>query len=218
MLCAEWWAFEVVALAAGWIGEKELAAQSIILTTSATAYMLPLGVSIAASTKIGNALGSGCPNRAKAGSRASLILALIVSSFNSIFFIAVKDVWGYLWVKDDEILVHIIATVLPLAALFQLNDGINGIGGGILRGCGHQKWGAVFNLSGYYLVGIPSGLAFAFSSLRLGLFGLWAGLTIALFLVSVCQLVWIYNIDWENEVDIAREKMRSMTSLIDEET
>ena len=53
MLCSEWWAFEVIALAAGILGENELAAQTVVLNTCALTYMIPLGVSIATTTRIG---------------------------------------------------------------------------------------------------------------------------------------------------------------------
>ena len=53
MMCSEWWAFEIVALMAGWFGEKTLAAQTVVLSTTSLCYMIPLGVSIASSTKVG---------------------------------------------------------------------------------------------------------------------------------------------------------------------
>jgi multidrug resistance protein, MATE family len=53
MLCSEWWAFEVVALAAGILGDNELAAQTIVLNTCSLFFMNPLGFSIATSTRIG---------------------------------------------------------------------------------------------------------------------------------------------------------------------
>ncbi|KAJ3077748.1 hypothetical protein HK102_004993, partial [Quaeritorhiza haematococci] len=53
MICSEWWAFEIVALAAGILGEDMLAAQTVVLQTCSLTYMLPLGISIAVSTRVG---------------------------------------------------------------------------------------------------------------------------------------------------------------------
>jgi multidrug resistance protein, MATE family len=53
MICSEWWAFEIVALAAGLLGEKILAAQTVILNTCSLTFMVPLGISIASSMSIG---------------------------------------------------------------------------------------------------------------------------------------------------------------------
>lgn len=53
MVCAEWWAFEILALAAGLLGETKLAAQAVILNTCSLTYSIPLGVCIATSTRIG---------------------------------------------------------------------------------------------------------------------------------------------------------------------
>ncbi|KAJ3300021.1 hypothetical protein HK104_005275 [Borealophlyctis nickersoniae] len=54
MTCTEWWAFEVVALAAGWLDGQSLASQSIVLNTATLTYMMPLGIAVASSTRIGH--------------------------------------------------------------------------------------------------------------------------------------------------------------------
>jgi MATE family multidrug resistance protein len=53
MTCAEWWAFEIVALAAGVLGEDYLAVQSVIINTTALTYMFPLGLSVATTIRVG---------------------------------------------------------------------------------------------------------------------------------------------------------------------
>ncbi len=72
---------------------------------------------------------------------------------------------------------------MPLVALFQVFDGLGVVTGGILRAKGQQNVGAVLNLAGYYIVGIPVGLLLAFHA-GMGIYGLWAGLTIALVIVA----------------------------------
>jgi MATE family multidrug resistance protein len=75
------------------------------------------------------------------------------------------------------------AHVMPLVALFQVFDGLGVVTGGILRAKGQQNVGAVLNLAGYYIIGIPVGLVLAFHA-SMGIYGLWTGLTIALVLIA----------------------------------
>jgi Na+-driven multidrug efflux pump len=103
------------------------------------------------------------------------------SSCSSIFLIF-KDKWAYLF-NSDPAVVQMTAYVMPLVALFQVFDGLGVVTGGILRAKGQQTVGAVLNLVGYYIVGIPVGLLLAFHA-GMGIYGLWTGLTIALVLVA----------------------------------
>ncbi|TPX64592.1 hypothetical protein SpCBS45565_g05753 [Spizellomyces sp. 'palustris'] len=205
MTCSEWWAFEIVALAAGWIGDKELAAQTIVLNTCSLTYVIPLGISIAASTRIGNALGAYCPQTARAAAVACILLALCVATVNSSALISVRYAWGWLWSADEEV-VGLVATVLPLAAIFQFSDAIGAGVGGILRGCGRPDLGAYINLAGYYVIGLPIGLIATFKY-NMDIAGLWMGLTVGLFLVSLTMLIIVYRLNWTGEADRARTRI-----------
>ncbi|KAJ3415899.1 hypothetical protein HDV05_003740 [Chytridiales sp. JEL 0842] len=225
MTGTEWWAFEVIALASGLLGEEYLAAQTIVLNTCSLTYMLPLGLAISATTRIGNALGASCPNRGRTAAYAALLLGICLASFNSTVFVLIKDRWGYLW-TDDEKVVRIVSAVLPLGAVFQLSDAVGAVSGGVLRGIGRQDLGAWMNVFGYYVVGLPFGV-YACFKLDLKLFGLWLGLTIALVLVSFIQVFIVYNTDWKQESENAHKRVReerlaasalaSAESLADEE-
>ncbi|KAI9098681.1 mate-domain-containing protein [Phlyctochytrium arcticum] len=147
MTCSEWWAFEIVALAAGIVGSPELAAQTIVLNTCSITYVIPLGLSIGASTRIGNALGAMCPKTARIAGWSCILLALIIAVANSTALISVRHSWGYLLSSEEDV-VKLVATILPLAAVFQLSDAIGAAAGGILRGCGRPELGAYVNLIG----------------------------------------------------------------------
>ena len=193
---------EVVALLAGILGPDPLAAQSIVLNTSSLAYMLPLGISVASSTRIGNCLGAGAPRVAKIASRAALVLALCFASLNSSILILVRSHWGKLWSSDPTV-IQIVSDILPLAALFQLSDGLGAVGGGVLRGCGHQKLGAYINLCGYYILALPLGSLLGFK-FHWGLQGLWTGLTVGIVMCSFVLLVLILRMDWKREEERAK--------------
>ncbi len=91
-----------------------------------------------------------------------------------------------------------ISAILPLAALFQFSDGLSAVGGGILRGCGRQEVGAYINLAGYYAIALPLAAALAFHY-HYGLVGLWTGLALGLFIVSLIQVILIARTDWREE-------------------
>ncbi|KAJ3217060.1 hypothetical protein HK099_005616 [Clydaea vesicula] len=212
MICTEWWAFEVIALIAGWFGEKSLAAQSIVLTTTSLAYMIPMGISIAASTRIGNALGAHCADMAKISSFSSLLLGGVIGTLSCTFFLVVKDSWGYLWTSDIEV-VTLVAQILPVASVYQLSDSIAVIGAGVLRGCGHQKIGAIINLCGYYILGIPVGLLFAFT-FAWKVTGLFVGVAVGLIAVSIFYACWVLKLNFEQECENLRLKLKKTNNYL----
>ncbi|KAI1319268.1 hypothetical protein EDD11_004405 [Mortierella claussenii] len=198
MVCTEWWAFEVVSLAASYLGTVALAAQSVVVQTSGLLYTIPFGVSIAASNRVGNLIGLGDARAAKVASRVSIALAIMFGMVNSLMLIVFKERWGRLFSEDAEV-VKTVAMVLPLVALFQISDGLAGVGGGVLRGVGLQHLGAYLNLIAYYLVAFPVGYLLAFK-LQWGLKGLWSALCVALWMVGLGELWVIFKTNWPAEV------------------
>ncbi|CAG8702985.1 23710_t:CDS:2 [Dentiscutata erythropus] len=173
MVCSEWWAIEFISFLAGYLGELSLASQGIISTIITVIYQLPYGVSIAASNHVGNLLGASKVERAKMASKISMQFAIIVGLFNAAILIGFKDILGYLFTFDDDV-VKCTSYVLPLVGIFAITDSINAIGYGILRGQGRQFIIAIFNTPGYFFVGIPISILTAFY-LGYGLQGLWFG-------------------------------------------
>ena len=107
-----------------------------------------------------------------------------------------RATWGYLFSKEESV-VKLVASILPLAAFFQLSDTTGSIGGGAIRGCGLQKWGSYINVVGYYVIGCPIGILLTFHPyFKMGLFGIWVGLSVGLIFVSTAQLIVILTLDW----------------------
>ncbi|KAG0212489.1 hypothetical protein BGX28_006256 [Mortierella sp. GBA30] len=198
MVCTEWWAFEVVSLAASYLGTVALAAQSIVVQTSGLLYTVPFGISIAASNRVGNLIGMGDARSARISSRVSIALAIIFGMVNSLMLIVFKERWGRLFSEDADV-VSTVAMILPLVALYQISDGLAGVGGGVLRGVGLQHMGAYLNLIAYYLVAFPLGYILAFK-MQWGLEGLWSALCVALWMVGLGELWVILRTDWPAEV------------------
>ncbi|KAG0271034.1 hypothetical protein BGZ95_001225 [Linnemannia exigua] len=215
MVCTEWWAFEVVSLAASYLGTVALAAQSVVVQTSGLLYTVPFGISIAASNRVGNLIGLGDARSAKVAARVSIALAIIFGMVNSTMLIVFKDRWGRLFSEDADV-VATVAMVLPLVALFQISDGLAGVGGGVLRGVGLQHLGAYLNLIAYYLVAFPVGYLLAFK-LQWGLKGLWSALCVALWMVGLGELFVIFKTDWRAEVVKCKERNDELAKRTEDE-
>ncbi|KZF19540.1 MATE efflux family protein [Xylona heveae TC161] len=200
----EWWAFEIVALAAARLGTIALAAQSVIMTTDQVMNTIPFSIGVAASSRVGNLLGA---RNAKGAARAANVAAILSMLFGAIVLavlMAVKDVYAKIF-NDDPRVVKLTAQVLPFVALFQIADGLKGSCGGSLRGMGRQHVGSVVDLLSYYCGALPLGIWLAFHGW--GLKGLWVGQCIALYLVGVLQWVIVLLGNWKCQVDKALQRL-----------
>ncbi|CEG84572.1 hypothetical protein RMATCC62417_18353 [Rhizopus microsporus] len=206
IICAEWSAFEISSLAASYLSTTHLAAQSILLTLSSATYTVPLGISTATSNRVGHALGASDGHGARTAAIAALLFAISFGCINSLFYLCTHSYIGRLFSSDPDV-VDLVSHVLPLCAVFQIADGVAGTGGGVIRGLGRQSVAACINIIVYYLVALPIGFYLTFR-LHWSLIGLWIGLTTALFLVASIEVIFLFNVDWFNEVKQTQERMR----------
>jgi len=200
----EWWAFEIVALAAGKLGTIPLAAQSVIMTTDQVMNTIPFGVGVATSARLGNLLGSKDAKGAARAANTAAVLSMLLGALVLAVLMGVKDVYAKIF-NDDVQVIRLTAEVMPYVALFQIADGLNGSCGGALRGMGRQWVGAVVNIVSYYCGALPLGIYLAFHGW--GLAGLWLGQCIALYLVGVIEWAIVAWSDWEKEVERAFGRM-----------
>ncbi|KAK0489073.1 MATE efflux family protein [Armillaria novae-zelandiae] len=195
---SEWWAWELIGLAASLLGPVALATQSVLLVSSSTTFQAPFALSVATSVRIGNLLGESKARRAGIASNTSLVMSLIMSSLFCTMFLVFRNSWGYLF-NDDPAVITQTAAILPVVAVFQVFDGGAAVSGGVLRARGKQVTGALLNLSAYYIIGIPLGILMAFKA-GMGLHGLWYGLTISLIYCAVFGTLLCIRTDWNHEV------------------
>jgi MATE family multidrug resistance protein len=216
MITAEWWAFELSSLAASYLSTNDLAAQSIVLTTCSATYTIPFGVSVAASNRIGNALGESNAEKARRASIVAILFAIFFGGLNSTFFMAVRSKFGYVFTNDGDV-VQLVSKIMPLCALFQIADGVAGVCGGVVRGMGRQSFAAWINLISYYVIALPLGYFLTFK-MDWGLSGLWTGLTLALFLVASSTLIFLYFSDWDAEVRKTQDRVKADEDKLLEDT
>ncbi|KAI5860783.1 MATE efflux family protein [Durotheca rogersii] len=202
----EWWAFEIVALAAGQLGTVALAAQSVIMTADQVINTVPFGLGVAASARLGNLLGARRPREAARAAHCAAVLSTIMGAAILGVLMGAKDVFGRIF-NDDERVVELVAEVMPFVALFQIADGLNGSCGGALRGMGRQWVGALVNLVSYYGGALPAGIYLAFHGW--GLRGLWIGQCVALYLVGFLEWVIVGLSRWDEEVERVLERLEA---------
>ncbi|XP_067866730.1 multidrug and toxin extrusion protein 1-like isoform X2 [Heterodontus francisci] len=194
MLCIEWWSFHIGIFLVGLINEVQLGAQSIIFQIISIAYRLSIGYGVAATVHVGNALGARNPEQAANSAKVAIYCIGCISLVIAVILGAIRNVAGYIFTNDKEI-ANLVAEVIPLSAAFHFFDAIAGVCGGVLRGAGKQKLGAIGNLVGYYLIAFPIGVALMFAA-KLNVFGLWAGMFIGVVAQLVFFLTVIYRINW----------------------
>lgn len=186
----EVWAFQTASLVAGRIGQAELAAHTVVLNMASVAFMIPLGISMAAVTRVGNLIGAGQNSRAQLAAWVALATGAIVTTGFAALFVVFR--WQIPLLYNPDLAVQTLAAgVFPIAAAFQIFDGTQVVGGGILRGMGRTRPAALFNLIGYYFFALPLGWWMTFN-LGLGLQGLWAGLALGLAAVALMLAAWIH--------------------------
>lgn len=200
----EWWAFEIVALAAGNLGTIPLAAQSVIMTADQVMNTIPFGVGVAASARVGNLLGAKDAKGAARAANTAAWLSMFMGAVVLVVLMGSKDHFAKIF-NDDERVVKLTAEVLPYVALFQIADGLNGSCGGSLRGMGRQHIGAAVNIVSYYCGALPLGIWLAFHGW--GLRGLWVGQCIALYLVGLVEWIIVAFSNWDYQVKKAFERM-----------
>jgi MATE family multidrug resistance protein len=182
-IVAEVGVFNATFIVMGQLGDAALAAHQIALQLASTTFMVPIGVSIAASIRVGQAIGRGAPDDAARAGRVAYALGIGFMATSALGFALFPAPLARLF-TDDAAVVALAVTLIRIAALFQLSDGAQAVGAGCLRGAGDSRTAFVVNLLAHWGVGFPLGYALGVK-LHLGAAGLWYGLTASLTAVAV---------------------------------
>jgi MATE family multidrug resistance protein len=175
-------AFALGAIWVGWLGKEALAAHQIALSCASTTFMLPLGLAMATTIRIGTAIGGGDLGRVRAIGFTSLALSLLVMATTATIFAVFGRSIAGAFVDDPQVAI-IAAQLLTIAAIFQLFDGLQVVGAGALRGLSDATVPMLLCFLAYWLIGLPAGYFAAFSW-KWGAVGIWSGFALALALLS----------------------------------
>lgn len=180
---------------AGIISTDTLATHSILSLTANISFCVPLGISIAASVRVGHGIGDERISDAKRTSVVGALMGFVYSAFNVAFVFSVKNFWGTIFTNDATVK-SMVASYLPLMALFNFVDAQQCVLAGVMRGLGKQNLGAIFNFAAYWIVGLPTAYALAIVA-SLELPGIWYGETIGASVATACQILYLKFKDWE---------------------
>src|SRR3954452_11154245 len=182
--------FALAAYFMGWLGAPAVAAHAIALQLAALTFMVPLGLGQAATVRVGLALGRGDKaGIARAGWTAWVIGVGFMGTMALVMWSVPRDL-VILFLKDvpaNAVTIGLAISFLQVAAAFQLVDGAQVIGAGMLRGLHDTRWPLLFALVGYWVVGLGIGAWLAFARDWKGV-GIWAGLASGLAAVAVLML------------------------------
>ncbi|HVR28998.1 MAG TPA: MATE family efflux transporter [Thermoanaerobaculia bacterium] len=179
----EMWVFGTVAVIMGSIGATQLAGHQIALNLAALSFMVPLGLAAAAAVRVGNAIGRGDQEGALRAANVSLAIGASVMACFGLLFATFPHQLARLFTPERGA-IEVAAMLLPIAAAFQIADGTQVVGAGILRGTADTRFPAIIAFLGYWVIGLPAGLVLAFP-MGMGPRGLWWGLTLGLASVAV---------------------------------
>lgn len=182
-------AFTAAMIMVGWLGVVELAAHQVVINMASFTFMMPLGVAIGASARVGNLIGASDVTRLRVACRTALLMGGGVMALAAISFVLLRNTLPRFYLEDPAV-VAIAAGLLPIAGAFQIADGVQVVGGGLMRGMGRPHAGAVVNLLGFYVLGLPLAYQLGFR-MQLGIEGIWWGLAAALGGVAVMLCLWV---------------------------
>lgn len=183
--------FNAAVFLMGIIGAASLAAHSIAIQIASLTFMIPLGVAQAASVRVGRAFGARDGAAARRAGWIAFALGVGAMALTALLMVSAPHVLisAFLDVKapqNAEVLA-LATAFLAIAALFQIVDGAQAVGSGMLRGLHDTRVPMIYALIGYWGVGMPVGVLLAFK-LGWGGVGIWSGLALALAVVSVLMI------------------------------
>ena len=168
-------AFALAGIMAGWLGKITLDAHGIALSIAAFTYMFTSGISGAASIRVANYKGLNDWKNIKTAGRAGFVLAAIIMAGFALVFLFTYQMLPILFTKHTEV-IKVSSGLLLVAAVFQLFDGIQVTGLGILRGISDVKIPTLIALTAYWIIALPLAYFFGFTE-KLDIYGIWYGLT-----------------------------------------
>jgi MATE family multidrug resistance protein len=178
--------FAAATALAGRLAPAALAAHQIAVNFAALTFMVPLGIASAGAVRVGHAIGRrDYEAAARAGWTAILFGVAFMAGASAAFLVIPRTLIGAF--TSDPAVLSIGVSLLFVAAIFQLFDGVQAVSTGVLRGLGDTRTPMFWNLAGHWFIGLPLGYTLCFV-IGLGVVGLWWGLSTGLIICGVALL------------------------------
>ncbi|MDG2342346.1 MAG: MATE family efflux transporter [Cytophagales bacterium] len=180
-------AFSVATIIIGSMGAIQLASHQIALNLASISYMVASGIGSASMISLGHYYGIGDKTEIRKSGYSNFILVFILMCFSAVIFIYFRDVLPTFYVDDFEV-ISLASSLLIIAGLFQLSDGLQAVGLGVLRGIRDTKIPTILTFISYWIISIPLSY-FLGVTFEYGVFGVWIGLSVGLTIAAVFHVI-----------------------------
>ncbi|MBX5480711.1 MAG: MATE family efflux transporter [Myxococcaceae bacterium] len=184
---AEVGVFALAGFLAARMSATAASAHQVAITLASVSFCVAVGVSSAGAVRVGHGIGAGDTGAARRSGLLAFALGGGFMAASALLFLLAPR-WLASTLTDQEDILRAAVPLLAVAAAFQISDGLQAVGAGVLRGAGDTRFAFVANLIGHYGVGLPIAL-FAGIRLGLGVEGLWYGLAAGLTAVALALFV-----------------------------
>ena len=178
--------FAAATALAGKLTPVAAASHQIALNIAAVAFMVPLGLASAGAVRVGHAVGAQDAQRAAAAGWTAIMLGVAFMIATAASFVAIPRALIGVFSTDTDV-IALGSSLLFVAAIFQLFDGLQGVVTGALRGLGDTRTPMITNLAAHWLFGLPVGYSLCFT-FGVGVIGLWIGLSTGLIIAGIVLL------------------------------
>lgn len=219
-ILSEFASFEVCVVIAAQISKNDVAGNLLIFAVQSFIANVPMSYGVAGATRIGHLLGANSPARAKHAFIVLLQMTLLTQVGLAIIVLFLSNTIGT-WFTQDEIVLDIVSSVIPLLAIFCVVNGLSHVMSGILRGIGKQRFMLVTNVLCYWILAMPlayylalhvsehtyiSDLGERLTMAGTGIMGTWLALNLAGFLVQLIFFFYLYYLDWDAKAEEIHNK------------
>jgi MATE family multidrug resistance protein len=184
-------AFAMAAIMVGWISAESLAAHQIALNLAAITYMAATGLGAAATIRIGNQMGLKNLHNLKIAGYSNFGMVAVFMGTCGLIFILARHLLTSLYINDPFVQ-ELAASLLIIAAGFQISDGVQAVGLGVLRGLTDVKVPTLVTFLAYWVIAIPCSYFLGFT-LELGVKGVWYALSLGLTVAAVMHIIRFRN-------------------------
>lgn len=176
-------AFSFSAIMIGWFGSAQLASHQIAISMASFSFMIILGISAAGTIRVGHAYGRKDIDNVRRSGFLTVIFTSSVMACFGVLFIIFRNQLPFIF-SEDPAVIQIAASLIIVAALFQISDGAQAAGLGILRGITDVRIPMFITFIAYWIIALPIGYFFGFI-LKMEVVGIWIGLSVGLSVAAV---------------------------------
>ncbi len=214
----EYGLFATVMVLMGMLGTIELASHQVAINLASLTFMVPMGVAQAGGVLVGHAVGRGDAEAVRRAAGSAIVCGVSFMAGTALLFLLSPELLAALYTRDAAVLA-LSVSLIRLAGVFQVFDGLQVVAAGILRGVGDTRVPMLAGLLGFWIVGMPISIWLGLLSSG-GAVGLWWGLVAGLAATALFLIARVFHrlagevkrVDVEHAVDGSTNQRTSTSS------